>query len=130
MLRLGKTLQESTYTRFAIRNVEFGFQSFPFFQKRYRGGNKWEYPFAQKFILEELDDCGAMGASVIEVYEHDPQRKYRAYIDDLIYYYHRPTTLNDIHGIGAILLAGAEKVHFQTASLHLTSPAELIFGRT
>jgi rhamnogalacturonyl hydrolase YesR len=28
--------------------------------------------------------------------------------DDLVYYYRRPTPLNDIHGIGAVLLAGTE----------------------
>ena len=28
--------------------------------------------------------------------------------DDLVHYYHRPTPLNDIHGIGAVLLAGCE----------------------
>lgn len=28
--------------------------------------------------------------------------------DDLVFYYHRPTPLNDIHGLGAVLLAGTE----------------------
>ncbi len=28
--------------------------------------------------------------------------------DDLNFYYRRPTPLNDIHGIGAVLLAGIE----------------------
>jgi hypothetical protein len=28
--------------------------------------------------------------------------------DDLVYYYRRPTPLNDIHGLGAVLLAGTE----------------------
>jgi rhamnogalacturonyl hydrolase YesR len=28
--------------------------------------------------------------------------------DDLVFYYRRPTPLNDAHGIGAVLLAGAE----------------------
>jgi rhamnogalacturonyl hydrolase YesR len=28
--------------------------------------------------------------------------------DDLVFYYHRPVPLNDIHGIGAVLLAGTE----------------------
>jgi rhamnogalacturonyl hydrolase YesR len=30
--------------------------------------------------------------------------------DDLVFYYHRPTPLNDAHGIGAVLLAGAEVI--------------------
>ena len=28
--------------------------------------------------------------------------------DDLVFYYRRPTPLNDVHGIGAVLLAGSE----------------------
>ena len=28
--------------------------------------------------------------------------------DDLVHYYRRPTPLNDIHGIGAVILAGVE----------------------
>jgi rhamnogalacturonyl hydrolase YesR len=28
--------------------------------------------------------------------------------DSLDYYYHRPTPLNDVHGLGTILFAGAE----------------------
>jgi rhamnogalacturonyl hydrolase YesR len=31
--------------------------------------------------------------------------------DDLVHYYRRPTPLNDIHGVGVILLAGAEVLH-------------------
>jgi len=36
--------------------------------------------------MEELDDCGAMGASLIEVYRNDPQPRYRAYIDSAAKY--------------------------------------------
>jgi rhamnogalacturonyl hydrolase YesR len=28
--------------------------------------------------------------------------------DDLVFYYHRPTPMNDAHGVGAVLLAGTE----------------------
>jgi rhamnogalacturonyl hydrolase YesR len=31
--------------------------------------------------MEELDDCGAMGGSVIEVCRKDPQKRYKTYID-------------------------------------------------
>ncbi len=30
--------------------------------------------------------------------------------EDLVHYYHRPTPLNDVHGTGAVLLAGAEMI--------------------
>jgi rhamnogalacturonyl hydrolase YesR len=81
MLRLGEVLKEPTYTEFAVRNVAFSFDNYAYFEKRYANENKWEYPFGQFFIMEELDDCGAMGASVIEIMRLDPQERYLKYID-------------------------------------------------
>ena len=81
MLRLGKELNEQAYSEFPFRNISFAFDSYKYFEKRYNNEGKWNYPFGQLFILEELDDCGAMGASVIEVYNSDPQERYWEYIN-------------------------------------------------
>ena len=81
MLRLGEVLKEPAYTEFAVRNVAFSFDNYAYFEKRYANENKWEYPFGQFFMMEELDDCGAMGASVIEIMRLDPQERYLKYID-------------------------------------------------
>lgn len=81
MMKLGEVLKEPAYTEFAFKNIAFGFDNYKYFEDAYKGQRKWDYPFAQRFIMEELDDCGAMGASVIEVYRSDPQPRYRAYID-------------------------------------------------
>ncbi|MCX6144738.1 MAG: glycoside hydrolase family 88 protein [Ignavibacteriales bacterium] len=81
MIRLGEVLHESRYRDFAVRNIAFGFDNYRYFEKRYKGEEKWSYPFGQRFIMEELDDCGAMGASVIEVFRCDPQHRYREYTD-------------------------------------------------
>jgi rhamnogalacturonyl hydrolase YesR len=81
LMRLGETLRENLYYDFAVNNVAFNFDNYRYFEERYKGEGKWNYPFGQRFIMEELDDCGAMGASVIEVYRRDRQDRYRAYID-------------------------------------------------
>jgi len=81
LLRLSQALDEPRYAEFVSRNIAFNFNHYQFFQERYTGENKWAYPFGQRFILEELDDCGAMGASVIEVFRNDPQARYKEYID-------------------------------------------------
>lgn len=81
MLRLGAVLHEPAYIDFAIRNVAYSFDNHRYFEARHTTENKWEYPFAQFFIMEELDDCGAMGASVIEVTRRDPQSRYRQYLE-------------------------------------------------
>jgi unsaturated rhamnogalacturonyl hydrolase len=81
MARLGVDLEDTAYTLFPSRNVAFVFDNYRYFERRYAGQNKWDYPFGQFFVLEELDDCGAMGASTIEVNQTNHREEYRAYID-------------------------------------------------
>jgi rhamnogalacturonyl hydrolase YesR len=81
MMKLGEALHEPAYIEFARKNVAFNFDNYRYFEKKYNGEGKWNYPFGQRFIMEELDDCGAMGASVIEVHRRDQQERYRVYID-------------------------------------------------
>lgn len=81
MIKLGEVLNEPAYINFSIKNIAFSFDSYRYFEARHQSENKWNYPFGQQFIMEELDDCGAMGASVIEVYRRDRQDRYRSYID-------------------------------------------------
>jgi unsaturated rhamnogalacturonyl hydrolase len=83
LFRLGEVLHDESYGGFPAKNIGFSFDNFGFFEKRYHGEGKWNYPFGQRFIMEELDDCGAMGASVIEVYRRNPQDRYRSYIDQV-----------------------------------------------
>lgn len=80
MLRLSDVLGDPRYARFARRNVAWSFENAPYLKPGY-DGQKWEYPFAQQFTMEELDDYGAMGASVAEVYRLDPDPRYREYLD-------------------------------------------------
>ena len=81
MRELGNELHDSRYTAFAKNNIAFCFDNVEYFKDRYTGKGKWDYPFGQLFTMEELDDCGAMGASTIEVYRLDRQDRYKAYID-------------------------------------------------
>lgn len=81
MIELAKVLDNVKYKKFAVKNIQFVFDNFEYFKGKYKNQNKWEYPFGQKFIIEELDDCGAMGASVAEVYKMDQQQRYKDYLD-------------------------------------------------
>ncbi len=80
MVRLTEVLGDPKYSGFARRNIAFAFDVYPWFQAHY-DGRKWEYPFAQRFVMEELDDYGAEGAATLEVYRLDPQPRYRAYAE-------------------------------------------------
>jgi rhamnogalacturonyl hydrolase YesR len=83
LLRLGDALHDPSYSQFPVKNVAFSFDNYKYFEDRYKGDSKWNYPFGERFVMEELDDCGAMGASVIEVYRKDRQDRYRSYIDQV-----------------------------------------------
>lgn len=96
MLRLGEALDEPAYEQFSRNNVKFAFDTYRYFEGKYKGEGKWNYPFGQRFITEELDDCGAMGAGVIEVYRYDPEKRYREYIDSAAQHIlHRQSRLAD-----------------------------------
>lgn len=86
LLRAAEVLREPRYAALARRNVAFAFDVYPFFQSRYRGESKWDYPFGQRFVMEELDDYGAMGASVIEAYARDRDARYLRYVEDAAEY--------------------------------------------
>ncbi len=81
LMELGSATGDDSYIRFVDNNIRFAFDNRAHFQRQYHGENKWNFPFGQFFIMEELDDCGAMGASAIEVCKRDPQERYRAYIE-------------------------------------------------
>jgi rhamnogalacturonyl hydrolase YesR len=81
MLKLGAVLNEPAYMEFPFKNISLAFDSYKYFEGKYKDEGKWNYPFGQFFIMEELDDCGAMGASLIEVYKSDKQKRYFDYIN-------------------------------------------------
>jgi rhamnogalacturonyl hydrolase YesR len=85
MIRLSELLGDRRFLDFTMQNVAFSFDNYRRFEESYRkapaSSGKWSYPLGQRFIVEELDDCGAMGASVVEVYRRDRQDRYREYLD-------------------------------------------------
>jgi unsaturated rhamnogalacturonyl hydrolase len=96
MLRIGKQLNNPEYINFPLKNVEFCFDNYKYFKEKYNNEGKWNYPFGQFFIMEELDDGGAMGASVIEVYKSDPQERYKEYVNHFAeHILKKQTRLND-----------------------------------
>ena len=81
MMRLAESLNNPDYAKFATRNIAFSFDNSGYFEENYKNQGKWNYPFGEFFIMEELDDYGVMGASLIEVYQRDPQDRYKTYLE-------------------------------------------------
>jgi len=81
LVNLSNVLGDSTYKTFAAKNIAFAFDNYEYFRNSYVRGDRWSYPFYQRFTMVELDDYGAMTASTIEAYEMHPGARYRNYID-------------------------------------------------
>lgn len=83
MVLLGDYLNEPKYIEYAKNHVEFGFDNYEYFQKTFKNDRKhWHWPFGQLWNFKELDDCGAMGAAVIEIYNIDKNPAYKTYIEN------------------------------------------------
>ncbi len=81
MIKLGEYLNETKYLDYAKNHVAFGFNNYTYFKERFRNDrNHWHWPFGQLWNTKELDDCGAMGAAVIEVYQLEKRQEYLDYI--------------------------------------------------
>ncbi|MEI6946945.1 glycoside hydrolase family 88 protein [Paraflavisolibacter sp. H34] len=82
MINLGRYLGEQKYTDYAARHVAFGFDNQQVFAQRFRHDVKhYTYPYGEFFTMDELDDFGAMSASIIEVYDQAKRPEYKAYLD-------------------------------------------------
>ncbi len=83
MINLGAYLNEEKYTNYPVRHVANGMDNYKYFQKRFKNDRPhYRWPYGQLWTMKELDDCGAMGASVIEVYNLVKREDYREYIDN------------------------------------------------
>ena len=81
MIKLGEYLNDDKYVAYAKNHVAFGFDNYPYFKERFRNDRKhWHWPFGQLWNMKELDDCGAMGAAVIEVHQLENKPEYLDYI--------------------------------------------------
>lgn len=83
LIKLGEYLNEEKYIEHAKKHVEFGFANYEYFKDRFRGDrNHWHWPFGQLWNFKELDDCGAMGAAVVEVNKLESRPEYLLYMQN------------------------------------------------
>jgi len=80
MLQAGAYFKDDAYKNYVLKNIAFAFDNYPILEARYQGQRKSDYPLARLFIMQELDDCGSMGSSVIESYQFDKRKDYHDYI--------------------------------------------------
>lgn len=91
MMELADQLKDTQYLRYVQHNMEFVFDSanLSFFRRQYNtvmqqpdGDEKARrYSWHMFFRMVRLDDCGVIGASLIDLYRRDKQPAYKAYFD-------------------------------------------------
>ncbi len=94
MYELGDLLGKKEYNQFVDKNFDFVFNqgNLDYFRKLYDEERKKDWRSVQKlnwymfFRMVRLDDCGTMGASLIDVYQRDMQSAYRDYIDKVAHH--------------------------------------------
>jgi unsaturated rhamnogalacturonyl hydrolase len=85
MIELYRLTGEDKYKQQAIDNYQFIFDNLPFFEGLYKSGIR-NTGADQLFKMEMLDDCGAMGAGLIDVYQIDKRKDYHKYIEEVANY--------------------------------------------
>lgn len=94
MNELGTLLGKKQYNQFVNKNFDFVFNqgNLEYFRKLYEQERKIGWFNVRRvnwhmfFRMIRLDDCGTIGASLIEVYENEPQEAYKAYIDQVAHH--------------------------------------------
>ncbi len=84
LVDLSDYLGDKKYFNYAAAQIAFGMDNYKYFEKRYNketDGPHYLYPFGQLWTMKELDDCGAMGASMIDVYQTVKRDDYKEYIE-------------------------------------------------
>jgi unsaturated rhamnogalacturonyl hydrolase len=92
LLNLSDFLNEAKYADHTKNQIAYAFDNYKVFEQRY---NKVQaanasvavtpqvrrgFPYSALFVMRELDDCGAMGASVLDVYKTVKRDDYLEYI--------------------------------------------------
>lgn len=80
MIQLSEETQDNKYKEFAVKNYEFAFDNVQLFKGKLNAKTPWSSPFKQLIQTEELDDCGAIGAGLVEVSKLKPRKDFNEYL--------------------------------------------------
>lgn len=85
MIELAETVDDEKYLNQALNNYKFVFENLSFFEALNKN-NIQNTGMDQFFRWHMLDDCGAMGAGLIEAYKINKNKEYKKYIDQTAEY--------------------------------------------
>lgn len=81
MVNMTEFTGEDKYFEYASKHIAFGFDNYSFFQQRFKNDRPHHhYPFGQLWTMLELDDFGAISASMLDIMKKENREEYATYI--------------------------------------------------
>ena len=81
MLHASDVTADAAFSTYALKNFDFIFDHQDFFRAQAKEFGAQPYGYRRLLDIRELDDCGAIGAALIEAYARKKDPRYRAAID-------------------------------------------------
>jgi len=81
MLDVSDVTGDATYADYAFKNFNFIFDHLDYFRRQAKLFGPQSYGYGRLLEMRALDDCGAIGAALIQTYRRKNDPRYRAAID-------------------------------------------------
>jgi rhamnogalacturonyl hydrolase YesR len=96
MLHIGDVTGDTSYRDYTLKNFDFIFDHLEYFRKQAAQFGPQANGYRRLLHMAALDDCGAIGATLIKAYAKKPDPRYRSTIDQIAdYIAHRQMRLPD-----------------------------------
>jgi rhamnogalacturonyl hydrolase YesR len=118
MVDLSNFLNDEKYFNHANQHITFALDNYKYFKNR-ESLKIRRYPYREIVNTKELDDCGAMGASVIEVYQKTNKPDLKAYIEKAA---NHITNIQDRLADGTLVRKGPYPMTIWADDLYMSVP--------
>ncbi|TRX62043.1 glycosyl hydrolase [Fulvivirga sp. M361] len=96
LIRMSEALNDPKYADHVAETYTYAFDQLDYFQKLYKDPEVKKTSLFRFFKMDMLDNCGTMGAALIETYQVHQDKRFKEYIDKAAdYISHREHRLED-----------------------------------
>ena len=81
MLQITDVTGDASFQAYTFKNFDFIFEHLPYFRQQAKLFGPQSYGYRRLIDMRELDDCGAIGAALIEAHARKPDPRYKEGID-------------------------------------------------
>lgn len=96
LLRMAEVLNDPKYSNYVVDTYTYAFDQLEYFQKLYEDPKIKKPSLFRYFKMDMLDNCGTMGAALIEAYPLKKDKRFKTYIEKAAdYISHKEHRLED-----------------------------------